>query len=256
MDALYAMTVENGRKMFHGGYCLYAHHKATGVLAVAYDAGAIRLVTVENTYDPEQYGPQFACVSVFFEDGSRAAWNTTWITSYNYTFGLAVSPDGKYLFVQTWENGLLCFNSRTGQRIWKTKSKRGITSVFISQHTLLAHQHGRALQLIDMHSGEVLIEKRPATAWGFTAIDHKHIVCRVTAKRWEVIDAVTLETKKTISHREFTGGHEDYCIQSITPQGQMLEVRGFQNVWDTSVKPPKALPNLEFEHGVFLDIPR
>lgn len=254
MNELYDMTKENGRIVFHRKYCMYKYHKATAYFTIAFDVGAIRLIILDSPYDPENYGPQITYVTVLFEDGSISAWKTKWLSSYNYQFGVAASFDGKYVFVQTWDNGLFCLNAHTGEKLWRTKSKRGITSIFVNGNTLLIHQHERALQLVDIHTGEVLKEKRPATAWGFTAIDHKHIVCHVTARRWEIIDAETLETKKVFSHRDFTDGHENYCINYIKMDGQELVVRGFQNVWDDTVKPAKVLSNLEFEHRLPVDL--
>lgn len=249
MTELYKLTIENGDIVFHRKYRLYKYHKATGLFTTAFDAGVVRQIALETTSFSLD-----ATVSVYFEDGQISKWKTKWISSYIYQFGVAASPDGKYIFIQTWENGLFCLDAHTGEKVWRTKSKRGVTNIFVNESTLLIHQRERALQLVDIHTGEILKEKRPATAWGFTAIDHKHIVCQVTARRWEIIDAEALETKKVFSHRDFTGGHGDYCINYIKLDGQELVVRGFQNVWDNTVKPAKMLPNLEFEHRLPIDL--
>lgn len=243
MNELYNKAKEQGRLFFHKYYCLFNNHNIT-----AFNAGAVHLITID--YDCHL---QKSAVTVLFADGSRSQWNTKWITPYIDQFGVAVSFDGKYLFAQTWESGLLCLDSRTGERIWKTKSKRGITNLFVNGNTILCHQREYALQLLDLHTGEVLKEKRPATAWGFTAISHSHIVCQVTARRWEIIDAETLEPKAFFSHRDFTGGHEDYCVNNIRSDGNVLTVSGFKNNWDNSSKPAKMLPNLEFENHLNIE---
>lgn len=241
MNETYIQALESGCVVFHRNYRLYNNNKT-----IAFDNGAIRLITLdfECTLDNTD-------ITVFFADDSKAKWTTKWISSYNFQFGLAVSSDGKYVFVQTWENGLFCLNSHTGEKIWRTKSKRGITSVFVNDNTLLCHQRERALQLLDIHTGVVLLEKRPATAWGFTSIDHNHIVCQVTARKWELIDTNALETRKTFSHREFSGGHENYCINHIELDGREIIVRGFQNVWGNT---GERLPDLEFEHRISMDL--
>lgn len=240
MKELYNQAIENGRVVFHQKYCLYNDNKA-----VAFDAGAVRLICLDFSLNPDR-----TVVNILFEDGSHSEWTTKWITSYIFQFGIAVSSDGKYIFVQTWENGLFCLDSHTGEKLWRTYSKRGITNIFVNESTLLCHQREHALQLLDIYTGEVLAEKRPATAWGFTAIDHNFIVCRVTARRWEIIDATNLETKRVISHREFTNGHENYCINHIKRVGNEIVVRGFQNIWDNTASPAKRLPSLEFEHRI------
>lgn len=209
--------------IYHQNYCICAKDHE-----FSYDAGAIRRVYLEFPI-----GLIGAEVQVYFADGNMHWWKSKWLSSYNLSFGIAVSFDGNYVFAQTWENGLLCLDSRTGNVIWRTKSKRGVTHVFVNEKTILCHQHERALQLLDIHTGEVLSEKRPATAWGFTALDHKHIICQVTANRWEIIDAQTMETKEVFSHKDFTGGHTDYSISRIirTEDGK-IKLFGFEHAWE------------------------
>lgn len=244
MNELYNQAKIHGQPVFHKNYCLFNNHNVT-----AMDTGAVRLISID--YDCILGKAE---VTVLFTEGGCSRWSTKWLTSYNYQFGVAVSFDGKYLFAQTWENGLLCLDTRTGERIWKTKSKRGITNLFVNDNTILCHQRERSLQLLDLHTGEILKEKRPATAWGFTQINNSCIVCQVTARRWEIINPETLETKVVFSHREFTGGHEDYCVNDIKLNGNILTVRGFKNVWDNSSVPAKMPPNLEFEHHLAIDL--
>lgn len=241
MEDMNQRTVPNGECVFHQKYCLYNNYRE-----IVYDHGAICRVYLDLPI-----GSLGADVQVYYSSGEMYWWKTKWISSYTFQFGVAVSFDGKYVFVQTWENGLLCLDARTGKTIWRTKSKRGVTHIFVNADIVLCHQRGHALQLLDIHTGEVLSEKRPATAWGFTALDHRHIICQVTARRWEIIDAQTLETVEVFSHKVFTGGHEDYCINKIgRTQDGKIKVCGFKNVWDRSVKPAVMLPNLEFEHYV------
>lgn len=242
MEELYQNTVANGRRFFHQEYCLYINGKD-----MVYDRGPIRCICLYFPLGDRRETE----VQVVYRNGEVFSWTTKWISSYILQFGVAVSVDGNCVFAQTWENGLFCLNARTGEIIWRTKSKRGITNIFVNEDTVLCHQRERALQLIDIHTGQVLSEKRPATAWGFKTLDHGCIICQVTAKRWEVIDAQTMETKEAFSHKDFTGGYVNYCINRIerTEDGK-IKVCGFKNVWDDSVKLPVMLPNLEFEHLV------
>lgn len=237
----YQKAVTNGCRVFHKPYCLYNDGQS-----IAYDRGAIRYISLDFPI-----GSSNAEIQVKYASGEVFSWKTKWLSSYTLQFGIAVSLDGKHVFAQTWENGLFCLNAHTGETVWRTKSRRGITSIFVNEDTVLCCQREHALQLRNIRTGEVISEKRPATAWGFTALDHQHIICQVTAKRWEILDAQTLETKESFSHKLFTGGHEDYAIHSIdlAPHGE-IKVCGFKNVWDTSVKPAVMLPNLQFEHYV------
>lgn len=223
--------------VYHHQYCLISNHRVT-----IFDGTAIEKICIND---------EITALSVHYRNGEIAHWPCKWLSSYIFQFGIAVSKDGSYVFIQTWESGLFCLSSQTGEVIWRTESKRGITNIFVNDTNVLAHQHDRALQLLDIHTGKVLKEKRPATAWGFTSLDHGHIICQVTARRWEIINAQTLEVAETFTHKDFTNGHTDYCIRDIalTDDGR-IQVSGFKNIWDTSVSPAIQLPNLEFTHFI------
>lgn len=136
-------------------------------------------------------------VTVHFFDGTTARWESEVFDTYITQFGIAVSEDGTKIFAQTYETGLHCLDARTGERIWRTKSRAGIANIYVNHDTICAHKRGKALQLLDIHSGEILKEKAPATDWGFHSVDHTRILCKVTARTWEVIDSTTLETLDT-----------------------------------------------------------
>ena len=235
---------------------LYKHHKNYSIYESqqgwlnCYSNGAIEsLQMILGTYD-SYTDETINEIVIQFRSGETYKWKTKYIDIYNMgQFGIAVSGDGSMVFAQTWENGLFCFDAKTGTQIWRTKSRRGITDICAGDTTITAQLHNYAMQLIDIKTGEVLKEKRPCTAWGFTTLDNQHIVCQVTARKWEIIDAETLEVKETFTHKEFTGNHTDFCINHISLcDNGSIHVTGFQNVWDDSENPSKMLPNIEFEY--------
>lgn len=190
-------------------------------------------------------------IIVKYRSGDTYTWNCKFFDSYIDQFGIAVSFDGTKIFAQTWENGLFCFNAVTGECIWRTKSRRGITNIYVNDDTITVQLHDYAMQLLDINTGEVIKEKRPSTAWGFTALDSQYIICQSTARKWELIEANTLEVVETFTHKEFTNNHIDFCINHIKlSEDGTICVRGFQNVWDNSTSPPTRLPNVEFESHI------
>ena len=238
---------------------LLTHHKNYSVYASDdgrinyYSNGEIAsLEMIPGSIDPKDDTSHNEII-IEYRSGEKYIWNSKYIDGYNtYQFGIAVSPDGSMLFAQTWDKGLFALDTKTGERIWRTKSKRGVTSLFVNDDTLTIQLHDYAMQLIDIKNGEVIKEKRPCTAWGFTALDNRHIVCQVTQRKWEIIEASTLETMESFTHKEFTGDHTDFSINHITlSENNNICVRGFKNVWDDSSSPPKLLPNTEFEHFVY-----
>ena len=226
---------------------LYKYHKNYSIYRPEqewlnyYSDGAIEsLQMIPGELDRKTYRFSPSKITVQYKNGETYQWETLYINAYNMgQFGIAVTADGRMIFAQTWENGLFCFDAKTGERIWRTKSRRGITDIFVGDDTVTVQLHDYAMQLIDIKTGDVLMEKRPCTAWGFTTLDDRHIVCRVTARKWEIIEAETLEVKETFTHKEFTDDRTDFCINHISLcENGNIRISGSQNALDNSANPP------------------
>lgn len=172
-----------------------------------YTAGTIRKITeTRGEYNPALYKDDPTLLTVEYRDGSVYQWHCeTAGGAYIQQFGYSVSRDGRYVFTPSWEKGLFCYHAKTGELAWRTKRRFGITSVHVNENTLVVHQHDRALQLLDMETGEVLAEKKPARDWGFETIDENHILCHTTARNWEIIRTTDLVTVSNIPHKKFPG---------------------------------------------------
>ena len=220
----------------------YVIKQDEGVYRYHYSDGTIESVYLQNL------SSEFPKVTVTFRNGNIFSWKKA--KSYVYyapQFGISVSYDGRFVFFQTWECGLFAIDAKTGDEIWKTKSRRGITDIYVNKDTLVCCQHEKALQLLNINTGEVIKEMK-TTDWGFNSIDKAHIICHIKANQWCLIDAEKLEVLETFSHRMFTDGHTDYVVQSINAEDGKLHIRGFKNVYDDSTKPFTILPNLTFEN--------
>lgn len=219
------ITVRKEIIAYHKDYSISCSRKNPRQLF--YSNGEI--ISLDCTYSNDESDLTFLTKS-----GEKYEWKSKYVNVYNVgQFGIAVSPDGTKIFAQTWENGLFCFDVKTGERIWRTKSRRGVTSIFVNTDTITAQLHDYAMQLISMDTGEVIKEKRPSTAWKFTALSNGYLVCQTTAKKWEIIDPETLEVKESFSHKDFTGGNTSFCINSIKmDKNGMIVVSGFENLFD------------------------
>ncbi len=204
-------------------------------------------------YVPELYKDAPATVVIEYRDGRVFEWleSNGLGNAYNGQFGLSVSLDGRFVFVQSWDKGLFCYNAQTGELVWRSKRRFGITNIYVNETTVLCHQHDKALQLLDIETGEVIKEKTPARAWGFTYLKEGYIICHTSARKWEIIRTEDLETVEEIPDKLF--GKGEWCINGIClTEENKLVWRGFQNVWDDSVQPPEMLPNLEMKGEIEL----
>ena len=186
-------------------------------------------------YVPELYKNAPTTVVIEYRDGRVFEWleKNDLNNAYNGQFGLSVSLDGRFVFVQSWEKGLFCYNAQTGDLVWRSKRRFGITNIYVNEKTVFCHQHDKALQLLDIETGEVIKEKTPARDWGFTYLKEGYIICHTSARKWEIIRTEDLETVEEIPDKLF--GKGEWCINSIRlTEENKLVWRGFQNEFDDS----------------------
>lgn len=202
---------------------------ADGPCNVEYTYSGGRIASVSIQMNPVR------TIRVTWRDGKTAEWTDSTLDIggvYQQQFGLTVSQDGRFLFVQTWEKGLHCLDTATGRCIWRSKSRRGVTSLMISARTLAVLQREHALLLIDIETGEVLKEKRPARAFDFYPLSPTYFICQTSARQWEIIRAADLETVQVIPHKLFpdTTGDMPWCIRDVWLEDGQLWCNAFHSV--------------------------
>lgn len=216
------------RRFYHEAYCVFS---GTGKdrFSYLYDKGPIIRVA-STSYNPDTGEP--GVIDVLYRDKSHYSWKTQYAESvYQEQVGIAVSQDGGAVFLPTWYHGFHCLDARTGDRIWW--KRYGVTNVFVLENTLVCQRPNKSLQLLDLHTGELLKERR-VNAWGFISLNHRYLICetRISERchQWEIIRAATLETVQTFYHKELTLSerHPHYSIVDIVwKEPGDLHVSGF-----------------------------
>ena len=202
----YSYVCENG-ELCSMGYCVAYTLQLPMYYFCAYADNPIHYTVVhfgelEDTYSR---------VTVYFSNGAIAEWENNVINGYNIQFPVSVSRDGERVFIQTWESGLHCLSAKTGEKLWRTKSREGITTIYVNDSTVCAMAHDKAFRLLDVETGELIKERKPARAWKFHPVDSTHIMCQTTARIWEVIDTVTLESVEEIPAKDKKAVEERLC---------------------------------------------
>ena len=214
-----------------------------------YPGGVIARVFV--IYKDRSSNDDAGCrVIVEYRSGDCFEWDCRRLGGYNRQFGVSVSDDGTLVLVQSWEQGLQAFDAKSGARVWRSAGKTGVTTVYVNADTVLTCQHEKALQLLDIRTGEMLKERKPVNDFGFYILKDGYVLCHTRARTWEIIRTVDLETVETIPAKLFP----DCCIRRITLTAPgTLHVHGFRNVWDDTCTPPKMLPNDEYDVDIAVD---
>lgn len=73
---------------------------------------------------------------------------------YTQVYGVGISPDGKYLFVPSWEKGVYCLSSKDGRLLWHYK-RRHARCVYCYEDYLVCLFEGDGLRRLS-YSGDEL----------------------------------------------------------------------------------------------------
>lgn len=182
----YDTIISNGKRFSVGHSIGYSLH-ISGHYFTAYDNLPISYLWVDLNNSK---------ITVYFSDGSVACWENPYFDGYITQYGICISKDGGCIFVQTWENGLYCFSAKTGESIWRTKSKSAIKEIHVNDTTIAVNNRDKVLKLLKIDTGEVISERK-ININEFWAVDTTRFMCRTSAKKWEVINSTTLETTET-----------------------------------------------------------
>lgn len=74
--------------------------------------------------------------------------------TYLKQFGISITNDGMYYFIQSWEKGLFCFELQTGCLVWHCKIKRA-TDLVVLKNSVICHFLEQSVCVLDLSSGEI-----------------------------------------------------------------------------------------------------
>lgn len=222
------------RRFFHAAYCAYQDGRGIYLYT---NIPIIRL-SVQSFYGDRRNEP--GIVEILCRDKSRYSWKSKYADQvFTDQVGIAVRNDGGAVILQTWDRGTHCLDAKTGEQIWW--KRYGATNIFMMENSLLCKRPYKSLQLLDVHTGQLLQERRGAS-WGFMPLNQGYIICKTKGNgqedQWEIIRAATLETVQTMSYRELTNDESGRWVVSnvvLTGPGE-LRVSGFtgRNVYSVA----------------------
>ena len=172
---------------------------SSGKVACTYSIGKINRVEVQTV----DFDSHLSCVSVFMNDGSVYSWETNNVYVVGYMmYGIPVSNDGRYVFAQQDMRGLYCLDAKTGDIVWKTKSKAEIAHVLVGEKRLCVSKSRNEIQVIDIDTGAVLNSYRTPFDNRFEVLRDDIILNHTRGKFWEIISWENFEVIETVPDKD------------------------------------------------------
>ena len=75
--------------------------------------------------------------------------------SYQSQFGVGLTDDGKFFFLQSWKSGLFCFERKTGTLVWHCKRKKPFELV-VRDRTVVCRFLDQCVDAFDIDTGDVV----------------------------------------------------------------------------------------------------
>ena len=131
---------------------------------------------------------------VYFCNGTVKELNTV-CDGYNSQFGVPISPDGKILFVSSWETGLHAYNIDSGKELWHFKSTR-IKAVYAYDTYLIAIRYCKAVIKLDIADGTKIGEMTSGTIEHSFSVTGPFVLIDTYRGKLSVIDTASLSVFK------------------------------------------------------------
>lgn len=118
-------------------------------LEIVYDCGSVEKATVDQCT---------GIITFIMRDGKVIYTNVTDYvlpeTAYLKQFGICITSDGKYFFIQSWEKGLFCFELETGSLHWHCKRKKAY-NLAVGKHGIICRFFDQYIAKLDIATGEI-----------------------------------------------------------------------------------------------------
>lgn len=119
-------------------------------LTITYEVGLVAFAIAKDTTGE---------IIFHMRDGKEMCLDITDIIfpdiSYLKQFGISVTNDGKYFFIQDWKTGLYCFKLQSGTLVWHCKQKKAYDLV-VRENSVICHFFEKSIVAFDIESGNEL----------------------------------------------------------------------------------------------------
>ena len=215
-----------------------------GVMTILYNCGMIQKVILKRFSGTIRFylhnGDMFSCdiSSYLLPD-----------IVYLHSFGISITEDGKYFFVQSWEKGLFCFELPSGTLIWRSKLKKAYELV-VRESTAICRFMDQCVEAIDIPTGEVVAHYPLGWSAKFYPLDDSNYLAGPKRGKYYLLDHQLL-VKETIPYQKLNPALLDTCmiIDAEHAPGGMI-ISGFEYM-DDYYHEQKLMGNTDMEQYRF-----
>lgn len=138
-------------------------------------------------------------VEVLEQNGERFRWSAKRMYFVGHQmYGISLTPMGYRLFAQQDTGGMICYDLRSGEALWRLPTRAEISCLFVGEETLCCAKSRTSIVLYDIGTGEQLAERKTPFDNRFTVLTEGAIFNHTGARTWEVLDPRTLAVLEAV----------------------------------------------------------
>ena len=158
-----------------------------GSVKAFYNYGIHNTVEITGTADESCH------VEVLEQNGERFRWPAKRMFLVGHRmYGISLTPMGYRLFAQQDTGGMICYDLRTGEELWRLPTRAEISCLFVGEETLCCAKSRTSIVLYDVDTGAQLAERKTTFDNRFTVLTEGAIFNHTSARTWEVLAPRTL----------------------------------------------------------------
>jgi len=167
---------------------------------------------------------------------------------YNRQYGMPVSEDGSKLFVGDWDKGLCCYDTTSGERLWKYRPAK-VREIFVYPTYLVAVRAYASIIKLDIETGELISELRSGTLKDIYDLEYPYVLADSFRGKLCVIDVKSMSVVKdygSIFKNKVINPLNCYSVvvTEATVQDNILVISGFESA-------PNGVDDNSFESDPF-----
>lgn len=148
---------------------------------------------------------------------------------YTQVYGVGISPDGRFLFVPSWEQGVACLSAEDGRILWQFRKKHA-RQVFCCDGFLVCFFEGEALRRISC-AGEEL-QRLPFTgdASDCWMLSDGALLIGPKRRKFLLLDPLDFSVLNTFPQKAVLGTEDDpYLVWNVTGTSENITLHCWHN---------------------------
>ena len=145
---------------------------------------------------------------------------------YLAQFGLSLTDNGEYFFLQSWERGLFCFATRSGELLWHRKEKRASEVVVHRESVVCRYDH--RICKISISTGELLSAYPISAEADFVSISDTWILTGPKRNKYLILDENLREIAKIPQKLLNPKAYDHFIIQDAEWTRDGLRITGVE----------------------------